>query len=346
MSPRTNSILLTWVVALFVSALLGAAYAWVVGGRPLVGSFNGASIGGLIAALELFFIERPLGASLRSLSLPRFIGIVTVMWTVLIFAVLWISNQVTGHPWGATPEMHPHSSFIKDALVVFAFGFLINFGIRIQSLVGPRVLVNFLVGKYHHPQREERAVVFIDLADSTALAEKLGDLRVQELIARFFFDIARPIDESRGEIHRYIGDAVVLTWPLESARLEGLPLKCIFAAQEIIRDRSSEYREEFGHVPHFRVGAHVGNIVAGEVGDERREIVYIGNTMNTAARLQQRCKELDQDVLVSEAFLDVMPSVPGMKSKDLGFVNLAGKSERIRVFGLGRPSTEKEPRES
>jgi class 3 adenylate cyclase len=339
MSPRYRATLFAWIAALMMSLALGAGYAWIVGGRPAIGMINGAAIGGLIAALELFIVERPIGRSLRNRGMIWFIGIMMLIWAGLIFGVLWTANLIFGHPWGATAEMHPHSGMIKDTLVVFAFGFLVNFGLRIQSLVGPRVLFNFLIGKYYHPQREERAVVFIDLADSTALAERLGDLRVQELVAKFFFDIAQAIEESQGEIHRYIGDAVVLTWPLVIARAEGRPLKCIFRAQEIIRDRSSEYITQFGLVPHFRVGAHAGTIVAGEVGDERREIVFIGNTMNTAARLQQLCKDMDQDVLVSQAFLDAMHVVPGLNSRDLGLVELAGKSEKIRVFGLTEPAT-------
>lgn len=339
-SARSRSVLLAWAAALTASLALGSVYAWVVGGRPFIGALNGAAIGGLIAALELFFVERPQGAFLRSQSLPRFIGIMTFVWLVLIFGVLWAANRIYGHPWGATPEMHPHSSVIKDALVVFAFGFLINFGLRIQSLVGPRVLLNFLIGKYHYPQREDRAVVFIDLADSTALAEKLGDLRVQELIGRFFFDIARPIEEFGGEIHRYIGDAVVLTWPLDAVSTDALPLKCVFSAQRLMKDNAAAYRREFGVAPHFRAGAHVGSIVAGEVGDRRREIVYIGNTMNTAARLQQTCRDLDREFLVSETFLENMPSVPGLRSESFGFIELAGKSERLRVFGLSEARSE------
>lgn len=338
-SVRLRSILLAWVAAIAASLSLGSIYAWITGGRPLVGAMNGAAIGALLAALELFFVERPRGSILRGLSLPWFIGIVTIIWMALIFAVLWTADQIFGHPWGATAEMHPHSSVIKDALVIFAFGFLINFGLRIRSLVGPRVMLNFLIGKYHHPQREERAVVFIDLADSTTLAEQLGDLRVQELIARFFFDIARPIDEYRGEIHRYIGDAVVLTWPIDIARAEALPLKCVLSARRLVQKRAAEYEREFGAVPHFRAGAHVGTIVAGEVGDDRREIVYIGNTMNTAARLQQTCKDLKQDFLVSEAFLETMPAVCGVISEDFGFIELTGKSEQLRVFGISETTS-------
>ncbi|MEL0143072.1 MAG: adenylate/guanylate cyclase domain-containing protein [Alphaproteobacteria bacterium] len=339
MSPRIRSIVLTWFVALGVSMGLGTTYAWIAGGRPIVGLFNGAAIGGIIAAFELFYVERPWGVPLRRLSLKWFIGIMTLSWVIIISGVLWGANTIFGHPWGATPEMHPHSNLIKDALVVFAFGFLVNFGLRVQSLVGPNVLFNFLLGTYHRPQREHRAVVFIDLADSTAIAEKLGDLRVQELIARFFFDIARAIDECRGEIHRYIGDAVVLTWPLEIAMTQNLPLKCVIEIQNLIDGLAPRYMQEFGIVPRFRTGVHVGTIVAGEVGDDRREIVYIGNTMNTAARLQQACKELKQDVLVSGEFLKLLPPPPGIDAEDLGMIDLPGKSQRIHIFGLSRAAT-------
>lgn len=337
LSSRRRLILLTWCGALVVSMGLGTTYAWVVGGRPAVGLLNGAAIGGIIAALELFYVQRPWGSRLRRMSLKWFIGLMTLTWIVVIFGVLRASTGFFGHPWGATVEMHPHSSFIKDALVVFAFGFVVNFGLRIQSLVGPRVLFNFLIGKYHRPQREARAVVFIDLADSTALAERLGDLRVQELIARFFFDIARPIADCRGEIHRYIGDAVVLTWPLSVARAGNLPLECVQQIRKLVDSQASSYLGQFGTVPSFRVGAHVGAIVAGEVGDDRREIVYIGNTMNTAARLQQACKAYGCDVLVSRAFLNVLPAPEGFDFSDLGMTELSGKSERLHVFGYSFP---------
>ncbi len=97
--------------------------------------------------------------------------------------------------------------------------------------------------------------------------------------------------------------------------------------------------QEFGIVPRFRTGVHVGTIVAGEVGDDRREIVYIGNTMNTAARLQQACKELKQDVLVSGEFLKLLPPPPGIDAEDLGMIDLPGKSQRIHIFGLSRAAT-------
>jgi class 3 adenylate cyclase len=121
--------------------------------------------------------------------------------------------------------------------MAFSMGvaFLLNFFGRIRSLVGDRVLLNFLLGRYHRPLREERVFLFLDLAHSTMLSEKLGDLRVQSLIGRFFFDIARPISEYGGETHRYIGDEVVVTWPLEEAIREARCIRCVFAIQDLRR---------------------------------------------------------------------------------------------------------------
>lgn len=70
--------------------------------------------------------------------------------------------------------------------------------------------------------------------------------------------------------------------------------------------KASLYRREFGLVPTFRVGLHGGPIVAGECGDDKREIVYFGDTINTTARIQEACKELGRPLLVSGELLREM----------------------------------------
>lgn len=68
-----------------------------------------------------------------------------------------------------------------------------------------------LIGRYHHPTEEHRIFLFIDLVDSTALARQLGDLGVQRLLTRFFFDMGQPVAENGGEIHAYIGDEAIIS---------------------------------------------------------------------------------------------------------------------------------------
>ncbi len=59
-------------------------------------------------------------------------------------------------------------------------------------------------------------------------------------------------------------------------------------------------------VSEFRIGMHGGSVVASEVGDDKREIVYFGDTINTAARLEQMCKQLKRAFLVSGELLSRM----------------------------------------
>ncbi len=64
--------------------------------------------------------------------------------------------------------------------------------IETARLIGGPLLTSIVLGTYQRPVREQLIVMFLDLADSTSLAEKLGELRVHDLITRFFFDIDRP----------------------------------------------------------------------------------------------------------------------------------------------------------
>ena len=80
------------------------------------------------------------------------------------------------------------------------------------------MLLNVILGRYRHPIREERVLMFLDLAGSTAMAEALGEVRMQELLTRFFFDIDEPIVAHGGEVHAYVGDAVIVTWPLSKGK--------------------------------------------------------------------------------------------------------------------------------
>ena len=84
---------------------------------------------------------------------------------------------------------------------------------ELVRLIGGRVLLNVILGRYRHPTREDRVMMFLDLTGSTSLAEALGEVRMQDLLTRFFFDIDEPIVAHGGEVHAY-----VVTWSALRAR--------------------------------------------------------------------------------------------------------------------------------
>ena len=91
---------------------------------------------------------------------------------------------------------------------------MVGFVIETARLIGGPLLASIVLGTYQRPVREQLIVMFLDLADSTSLAEKLGELRVHDLITRFFFDIDEPIHDHGGSFLSYVGDEVIVTWAI------------------------------------------------------------------------------------------------------------------------------------
>ena len=128
------------------------------------------------------------------------------------------------------------------------------------------------------------------MKNSTGIAERLGAVRFHELLNDFFRDIADAALECGAEIHKYVGDEAILTWPADRRHARRRRARLPLRARDFIAANSAQYRRRFGAVPEFRAALHCGEIVAGEIGDVRAEIAYVGDTLNVAARLLDATK--------------------------------------------------------
>jgi adenylate cyclase len=209
---------------------------------------------------------------------------------------------------------------------------------ELTRLIGSRVLFNIALGRYRNPAREARVLMFLDLAGSTSLAESMGELRVQGLLTRFFFDIDAAIVAHGGEVHAYVGDEVIVTWRLDERMSDGRCIDCFFAIADTITEKAESYRQEFGIVPSFRAGLHAGQVVISECGSSRRQLAYFGDTVNVTARLQEYCKEAGRDLLVSADLLRFIKLKPAFTAEAFGEVRLRGRGAAIEVFAIERRS--------
>jgi adenylate cyclase len=223
-------------------------------------------------------------------------------------------------------------------IVVLAFAISVLFGavFELTRLIGGRVLLNIILGRYRHPTREERVLMFLDLAGSTSLAEALGEVRMQELLTRFFFDIDEPIVTYAGEVHAYVGDEVIVTWPLTGQVSAGRCFECFFAIEDRIAEMADSYQLEFGSVPRFRAALHAGPVVVSECGNSRRQIAYFGDTLNVTQRLQEYCKEVGRPLLVSADLLNRVRPAFDLQVEALGRAQLRGRSAAVEVFAIER----------
>jgi len=356
-SPRNTKKLFACLGVAAATAALGAGYSAVAGGLPLYGAVAGLFIGLLLATFELFFVQTPAGAWLRRLPLALFIVIATLVWALLIGFSVYVAA-----PYLLAIEVFPLELDSRDAsALTFSFGLalLLTFFLRIQSLIGGRVLFNFLMGRYHQPAREERVFMFLDIANSTRLSEQFGDVKIQALIGRFFFDIARPIAEHDGETYRYIGDEVVVSWPMAKAIEDARCVRCVFDVQ-------GRVGEPLRHLPLWVLVlistiVWILSIVAGiliitptvlntEAYPEWYEqstflqdatfflaaalLVYFGDTINTTARLRGLAKKIQRGLVISAALLEHMRLPDGVRAEDMGAFELSGKAEATRVYAV------------
>ena len=153
------------------------------------------------------------------------------------------------------------------------------------------------------------------------------------LLNEFFRNVSDAALECGAEIYKYVGDEAILTWP-DAAVRSGDCLACPFMARDFIAADGKGYQRRFGVVPEFRAALHCGEIVTGEIGDVRREIAYVGDTLNVTARLLDAAKSLGHAVLVSEDALARATLPAGITAVSLPRLTVRGRAAPLGIAAL------------
>ena len=213
--PVPGYLLLRQFTALSAVILaLGTIYGALTAEAPLTGALEGLVYAGLIG-IPLIFVETcgaqwPPFAATRRWPFWRMLiakSALYSLWTALGGA---LAAELTHSPdVGPLFDLIIHRDrFATAALLAIA----VNSFLAINRLVGPGVLLRFLGGRYHRPRRENRAFAFVDIRDSTPIAERIGDLRFHGYLNDACSIISRAALYSGGEVHDYVGDQVLVTW--------------------------------------------------------------------------------------------------------------------------------------
>jgi adenylate cyclase len=314
-------------------AVYGAGFA-PAGSDIAIGALVGAMNGLAITALEIV-LRGPGAAALRRLPLVPVLALRTLVYAAVFHVTGMAANSLAAI---VAPGSLDSGMVMRPSLpfsLAVALGFNIYF--VLSGLLGSRVLVALAIGRYRRPRSEQRAVLFLGLHDSTHHAERLGDKDFHRFLNQVFFDISDPVLDAGGEIYRYVGDEIIVTWPLARAVQNAACVACFFAVEEALIRRSGEYRRAFDAEPRLRGALHCGALVVGEMGDLKREIVMLGDTMNTAARIEEMCRVTGHDFLASAAVLKAVACLPpGVNAEALGEVALRGREADVPLVALSR----------
>jgi adenylate cyclase len=205
---------------------------------------------------------------------------------------------------------------------------------QLDRLLGPGTLIRYLFGRYHRPRREARIFMFLDLKDATSIAERLDVHAYYGLLNDFFHDIAEPVLATRAQIYQYVGDQVVLTWPMATGLLDGNCVRVFFEIDTVVQRHEQHYRSRYGFVPEYKAGVHGGEVVRAEIGDLKRDLIYNGDVLNTTARIQAECNRLGARLLMSSALFERILLPPRIVAESLGDITLKGKRDPVGLVRL------------
>ncbi|MBO8092183.1 MAG: adenylate/guanylate cyclase domain-containing protein [Prosthecochloris sp.] len=302
----------------------------------------GMTVGGMVAVTDVLFLSRMLREMnfLLTIVSATLVNVLLSVAGLLLFVVIEDLLVLQYWPGSFSFESRLRIFFSGEFILLLAYlpvvSTVVTFiGLLIQR-IGEKNFWNAVKGTYHVPHEEERVFMFLDLYGSTGIAERIGHRKYHDMLHDVFNDISGPVSTYQGEVYQYVGDSVVITWSIEQGTRQMNCLRCYFDIASSLSAAASYYRKEYDVTPHFKAGLHAGKVTAGEVGVEKREVVFHGDTVNTAARIEDECSELGEDLLLSEDLLFRFP-VKLLKLFTIsykGSIRLKGRQALISLYSI------------
>jgi adenylate cyclase len=305
--PRRNAILRIVVI----SSLLGVIYPAFTDGiddpRAMLNGFLIGFIGSLIIAIFEYVVFNPHSRKLSfikililKISLYFLAFISTILCVKVFIDSLFYDMKFSEY---LSSDLFKHFLFEEDFLIILAYSFfflvIVIFTIQITRKLGYHTFLNSISGKYHKPKEESRIFMNIDIKSSTTIAEKLGDVKYHEFLNQFYMDIAKCILGAKGEIFRYVGDGIGITWMKEKGLENSNCIQAYLNINDEIYLKGDRYLKDFGFVPEYKCFVHAGTVITSEIGDIKRQILYNGDALYKLAEMEKYGKKYPHSLLIS-----------------------------------------------
>jgi adenylate cyclase len=188
-------------------------------------------------------------------------------------------------------------------------------------------------------QQRDVTVLFCDIRDFTPFSERHSPQEVVRLLNAFFAVAVPAIEAEGGTVNQYIGDAVMVIFGAPQFQVDHAA-RAVRAATQVVR-RVHELRDHWKDLgsEDFRIGIgiHTGKAVVGTVGSPRRlDYTAIGDTVNTAARIESANKDLKSQILISQATFAALPEEARKRiaTSKPSQLSVKGKQETLQVYSV------------
>lgn len=182
-------------------------------------------------------------------------------------------------------------------------------------------------------ENRDIAVLFVDIRGFTTMSEVLTPEQVVEILNHYLALTTEAIFKNKGTLDKFVGDATMAVFnsPFD---LDDYEFRAVCAAMDIVEKGvalEAELLEKYGRTVGFGVGVNCGPAVVGNVGCENRmDFTAIGDTVNTAARLESNAKK--GQVLISDTIYERVKD--RIEVEEVGEIPLKGKSKGVFVYSV------------
>ena len=200
----------------------------------------------------------------------------------------------------------------------------------------------FLAGNRPRSQELTATTLFTDLKGFSSTSEGLGPAQLMDWLNEYMEAMAQPVMANDGVIEKYIGDAIMAVFGVPIPRVSPGQIeqdarnavRCALAMAEALEQLNTHWKQRGWPECSMRIGIHTGRLVAGSLGStDRQEYTVIGDSVNTASRLESFDKDVLADsacrILVSEATRALLGDE--FQTQPVGTMSLKGKSEKVMI---------------
>ena len=284
--------------------------------------------------MQLLTVRIVIYAFLVLIILLMVFSVSRVFWFQLTYTEVWQSEEFLNYLKYGDFKVVVFYSIGIIALVIFSY--------QITRKLGQGYLENIIIGKYYEPKVQDRVFCFLKLYELSRFAGSNDHDKYFAFINDIIYDITETILSHRGIIYQYVEDDMVINWKPDQAFSDSACIRCFFAMRDKLYQRREYYLNEYDFFPEILGAVHMGQVVHGEIGHSKTEILFYGDVLNTTSRILARTSP-DNKLLVTGDILDNL-KLPGIyTSRDFGECKLTGKNKPVELYNIVERVLERQP---
>jgi len=184
-------------------------------------------------------------------------------------------------------------------------------------------------------ERRRLTIFFSDIADFSAISEKLTPNELSTQISEYLSEMTSIILKHGGTVDKYIGDSIMAFWGAPNEMSDHATRACLAAIEckTRLRELAKKWESEGRPVFNTRIGLNTGDVIVGNIGSNHRlSYTAMGDPVNLASRLESLNKEYATGIIISQSVLNELPEEFIYRLLDI--VVVKGKTEPVPIYEL------------